>query len=105
MKQNILMANFNTRFSKNVSLFGNYQFNHSNDMPGTPTDPYNFAQDWGRSSLERRDRFQLLRPVVAPLNTRLRPSITLQSGAPSDAELGRDLYGNTLPKTRPTFAT
>jgi len=27
MRQHILMANFNTRFSRNVSLFGNYQFN------------------------------------------------------------------------------
>ena len=31
MKQNILMANFNTRFSRNVSLFGNYSYNRSND--------------------------------------------------------------------------
>ena len=50
MRQNILMGNFNTRFSRNVSLFGNYQFNHSQDLPGTPTNPYNFAEDWGRSS-------------------------------------------------------
>ena len=63
MRQNILMANFNTRFSRKVSLFGNYQFNHSKDLPGTPTDPYNFAQDWGRSSLERRHRFQLVGSV------------------------------------------
>src|SRR5438552_1493724 len=67
MRQNILMANFNTRFSRNVSLFGNYQFNHTMDLPGTPTDPYNFAQDWARSSLERRHRFQLVGSVVAPL--------------------------------------
>ena len=73
MKQNILMANFNTRFSRNISLFGNYQYNLSNDLPGTPTDPYNFAEDWGRSSLERRHRFQLVGSVVAPLNIRLSP--------------------------------
>jgi hypothetical protein len=105
MKQNILMANFNTRFSKNVSLFGNYQFNHSNDLPGMPTDPYNFAQDWGRSSMERRHRFQLVGSVVAPLNIRVSPFITIQSGAPYDVELGRDIYGNTLTNARPTFAT
>ena len=105
MRQNILMANFNTRFSRNVSLFGNYQFNHSNDLPGTPTDPYNFAQDWGRSSLERRHRFQLVGSVVAPLNIRLSPFVTLQSGSPYDVVLGRDIYGNTLKNARPTFAT
>ena len=47
LRQNILMANFNTRFSRNVSLFGNYQFNHSNDLPGTPTNPYDFARRLG----------------------------------------------------------
>jgi hypothetical protein len=105
MRQNILMANFNTRFSKNVSLFGNYQFNHSMDLPGTPTDPYNFAQDWGRSSLERRHRFQLVGSVVAPLNIRMSPFVTVQSGSPYDVVLGRDIYGDTLKNARPTFAT
>jgi hypothetical protein len=105
MRQNILMANFNTRFTKNVSLFGNYQYNHSNDMPGTPTNPYNFLQDWGRSSLERRHRFQLVGSVMAPLNIRFSPFITVQSGAPYDVVLGRDIYGNTLANARPTFAT
>jgi hypothetical protein len=105
MKQNILMANFNTRFSRNVSLFGNYQFNHSNDLPGSPTNPYNFLQDWGRSSLERRHRFQLVGSVVAPLNIRISPFVTLQSGSPYNVVLGRDIYGNTLKNARPTFAT
>ena len=105
MGQNILMGNFNTRFNKNVSLFGNYQFNHSHDLPGTPTNPYNFFQDWGRSSMERRNRFQLVGSVVAPLNIRLSPFITLQSGSPYDVVLGRDIYGNTLTNARPTFAT
>ena len=105
MKQNIVMANFNTRFSRNVSLFGNYQFNHSNDLPGTPTNPYDFLQDWGRSSLERRHRFQLVGSVVAPLNIRMSPFLTLQSGSPYDVVLGRDIYGNTMKNARPTFAT
>jgi hypothetical protein len=105
MKQNILMANFNTRLSKNVSLFGNYQFNHSNDMSGTPTNPYNFLQDWGRSSLERRHRFMLVGSIAVPLNIRISPFVTLQSGSPYNVVLGRDIYGNTLKNARPTFAT
>ncbi len=105
LRQNILMANFNTRFSSKVSLFGNYQFNNSKDLPGSPTNPYNFWQDYGRSSLERRHRFQLIGSVLAPLNIRLSPFITLQSGSPYDVVLGRDIYGNTLKNARPTFAT
>src|ERR1022692_2465608 len=39
------------------------------------------------------------------LNIRVSPFITIQSGAPYDVELGRDIYGNTLTNARPTFAT
>jgi len=105
MKQNILMANFNTRFNSKVSIFGNYSYNNANDLPGTPTNPYNFAQDWGRSSLERKHRFQLIGSVLAPANIRLSPFVILQSGSPYDVTLGRDIYGNTLKNARPTFAT
>jgi len=105
MKQNLLMANFNTRFSKNVSLFGNYSYNRANALPTTPSDPYDFLLDWGRSSLERRNRFQLVGSVGAPLGLQLSPFVILQSGAPYDVELGRDLYGDTLKNARPSFAT
>ena len=105
MKQNLIMANFNTRFSNNVSLFGNYSYNRANALPTTPSDPYDFLLDWGRSSLERRNRFQLVGSVGAPLGLQLSPFLILQSGAPYDVELGRDLYGDTLKNARPGFAT
>jgi hypothetical protein len=105
MKQNLIMANFNTRFSKNVSLFGNYSYNRANALPTTPSDPYDFLLDWGRSPLERRHRFQLVGSVGAPLGLQLSPFVILQSGAPYDVELGRDLYGDTLKNARPAFAT
>jgi hypothetical protein len=105
MTQHILMYNFNTRFSRKISLFGNYQFNHSEDLPGTPTNPYNFWQDWGRSNLERRHRVQLIGSITAPLDLRLSPFVTLTSGAPYDVLLGRDIYGDTLKNARPVFAT
>lgn len=104
LRQNILMANFNTRFTRNISLFGNYQWNNSNDLPGTPTDPYNFAADWGRSALQRTHRFQLVGSILAPGGIRLNPFITLQTGAPYDITLGQDIYGNTLRNARPLFA-
>ena len=43
--------------------------------------------------------------MVAPLNIRMSPFVTLQSGSPYDVVLGRDIYGNTLKNARPTFAT
>jgi hypothetical protein len=105
MKQNIFMANFNTRFNKNVSLFGNYSLNYASDLPGSPSNPYNFLQDWGRSSLDTRHRFQLVGSVAAPLGLRLSPFLTLNSGRPYDVTLGRDLYGDTLRNARPDLAS
>ena len=105
LKQSILMANFNTRFNNKISLFGNYSYNNAHDLPGSPSNPYNFLQDWGRSTLDRKHRFQLIGSVLAPANIRLSPFVTLQSGQPYDVTLGRDIYGDTLKNARPTFVT
>jgi hypothetical protein len=105
LQQDILMANFNTRFRRGISLFGNYSLNYAKDLPGTPTNPYNFAQDWGRSSLDRRHRFQLVGTIAAPLGLRLSPFLTVMSGSPYDVLLGRDLNGDTIANERPGLAS
>jgi hypothetical protein len=94
----------NTRFSPRVSIFANYQLTYANDMPSTPTDPYNFAMDYGRSNLDRRNNFQLFGSIVGPVGIRLAPFITLRSGAPYDVLIGEDLYGSTLENARAAFA-
>jgi hypothetical protein len=104
MNQKMLMANFNTRFRRNLSLQGNYSFNMAKDLPSSPSDPYNFNADWGRAAFERRHRFNLVGSFVVPFAVRLSPFITLQSGAPYDLTLGRDLFGSTLRNARPSFA-
>ncbi len=96
MKQQIVMASFNTRFTRNLSLQGNYSYNIANDLPSTPTDPYNFAADWGRSAFERKQRFILFGSFTAPMAVQISPFVTLQSGAPYNISLGRDIYGDTL---------
>ncbi len=104
LKQHMLQLNFNTRFSRRVSMYGNYTLNFANDLPSTPTDPYNFAADWGRSNLDRRSNIQLVGSVQAPLGLRIAPFVTIRSGAPYDVLLGSDLYGDTYYNARPTFA-
>jgi hypothetical protein len=104
LHQHILMANFNTQFNRNVSLFGNYSLNYANDLPGTPSNPYDFLQDWGRSSLDRRHRFQLVGSIAAPAGIRLNPFVTLQSGSPYDVLIGQDLLGTTVQNQRPALA-
>ena len=104
MKQNILMANFNTRFTANLSLQGNYSYSIAHDLPGTPSDPYNFAADWGPSAFEHKHRFSLVGSFAAPYAIRLSPFVTLQTGAPYDVTVGRDLFGDTLKNARPSLA-
>ena len=94
MRQNIFMANFNTRFNNRISLFGNYSLTYARDLPGTPTDPYNFGLDYGRSNYDRRHNFQLTGSVIGPKAIRVAPFITLRSGAPYEVLVGTDLFGD-----------
>ncbi len=105
MRQHMLMVNFNTRFSSKVSLFGNYSLGYAKDLPGSPTDPYNFAQDWGRSNFDRRHNFQLIGNVLAPAGIRVSPFITMRSGQPYDVLAGEDLYGDTMTNARAAFVS
>jgi hypothetical protein len=100
MRQNMLMANFNTRFSPKVSLFGNYSLAYAKDLPSSPTDPYNLGLDWGRSSFDRRHNFQLVGNITAPAGIRFAPFFTMRSGSPYDVLSGQDLYGDTLTNAR-----
>jgi hypothetical protein len=100
MRQHMLMANFNTRFSSRISLFGNYSLTYAKDLPSSPTDPYDFALDWGRSSFARRHNFQLIGNVAAPAGLRFAPFFTMRSGQPYDVLSGEDLFGDTLTNAR-----
>ncbi len=104
LKQNILMVNFNTRFSRNVSLQGNYQYTHANDLPSTPTNPYNFLQDWGTSSLNRRSNFTVIGSIQAPGKIVIAPTIVARSGAPYDVTVGQDIYGDNSYSARALIA-
>jgi hypothetical protein len=94
LRQNIMMVNFNSRFNPRISLFGNYSLNYARDLPGSPTDPYDFALDYGRSSLDRRHNFQLMGSVIGPKGIRLAPFVTLRSGSPYDVTSGTDIFGD-----------
>jgi len=104
LKQNILMVNFNTRFSRRVSLQGNYQYTRANDIPGSPSNPYNFLQDYGRSNLDRHHNFTLFGSITGPKNIFFSPFVTLRSGAPYDVLLGQDIYGDNGRNARGLFA-
>jgi len=104
LRQSIVMATLNTRFNKNVSLYASYQLTYANDLPGSPTNPYDFMRDYGRSALDRRHNFQLFGSVLAPGGIRVAPFLTFRSGGPYDVLIGEDLYGDTLVNARAAFA-
>ncbi len=105
MRQQLLMFNFNTRFSSRISLFGNYSLNYTKDLPGSPTDPYDYRLDWGRSTLDRRNDLIVLGTITGPEKIRFSPFVTLRSGQPYDVLSGVDLYGDTLTNVRAEFAS
>ena len=102
-RQNIFMVNFNTRFSRKVSIFGNYSLIYAHDLPAVASDPYNFALDYGRSNFDQRHQFQLFGSVVAPAGIRIAPFVTMRSGSPYDITTGQDLFGDNG-TVRPEFA-
>ena len=77
MRQDMLMFNFNTRVTRNVSLQGNYSYNNANCLSGSPSDPYNFSADWGRCGFERQNRFILFGNYPAPAKIRVSPFINI----------------------------
>lgn len=105
MRQSMLLVNFNTRFSSKVSLFGNYSLGYANDLPGSPTNPYNFSMDYGRSNFDRRHNLMLIGNIIGPHNIQLAPFITVRSGQPYDVLVGQDIYGDTLTNARAAFAS
>jgi Carboxypeptidase regulatory-like domain len=104
LKQNMVMFNLNTQFSRRVSMFVNYTLNFAKDLPATPTDPYDFMLDYGRSNLDRRDNLQVVGSVIGPAGLRFAPFITIRSGAPYDVLLGQDIFGDTEFNARAAFA-
>jgi len=96
LKQDIMMVNFNTRFSRRVSLQGNYQYTHANDLPSSPTNPYNFMQDWGTSSLNRRSNFTVIGSLQGPKGIVVAPTVVARSGGPYDVTVGQDIYGDNM---------
>jgi hypothetical protein len=101
---------FNTRPMRGVTLFGSYSLNKmlsDVDNGGSPSDPYDFRLDYGRSSLERLHRFLLVGSVAAPAGLRFNPFVIVTSGQPYDMVIGEDLNGDGLsvPLERPAFAT
>jgi len=105
-KQTQLLFNVNTQL-KWGSLFGRYSYaNAHSDTDGLgsiPSNPYNFAQDWGRSSLDIANNFFLGGSLTAKWGLRFSPFIVMHTGTPYNLTTGTDLYLQNSETARPSF--
>lgn len=109
MRQNQIITNVNTRFSKYVSLFGFYMLNHARgDTDGVasfPANSYDLSSEWGPTRFDVRHRVFLGGAVTLPKGLSLNPFVTASSGQPFNIVLGRDTNGDSVFLERPAFAT
>jgi hypothetical protein len=107
-RQTQWITNINSRINKSISLFAVYVLGKSmSDTDGSgsfPMSTYNFAEDWGRSSMDVRHRFFLGGSIATRWGVRLSPFIMARSGSPFNIVTGTDLNGDTLFTDRPAFA-
>jgi hypothetical protein len=104
-KQQQLIINSNARINSRISLFGYYAYGHVNtDVVGAPSNPYNFAADYGRAGYDIRHRFSVNGSLLLPFGVRVSPNILVQSAPPFNVTQGVDQLGDTQFNTRPAFA-
>ncbi|HTC92611.1 MAG TPA: carboxypeptidase regulatory-like domain-containing protein [Terriglobales bacterium] len=106
--QNQLITSFNVR-GKVLSLFGFYMLNYAkSDTAGSgsfPTDEFNLAQDYGRTAYDIRHRLFFGGSISMPYGFRLNPFMVVNSGAPFNITVAKDLNGDSILNDRPAFAT
>jgi Carboxypeptidase regulatory-like domain len=107
-KQTMVIIGVNSTIGRWFTLFSRYSYGNAhsdNDGLGTmPADPYDFAADWGRSSLDIEHNLFLGGSIAWKWGLRLSPFFVAHSGIPFNITTGTDLYlqGNASPTARPT---
>ena len=92
-----------------VDFWTNYSLNrtHSTDngTSGSPFDPYDFSQEWGRAPYDIRHRFFGGASYQTRSGFNVNTFIVASSGAPFNITTGHDTNGDTFFTERPAFAT
>lgn len=102
---------FNSRFSRTITLSGNYSLSKStNDTDGQggqlfPMNSYDASGEFGRSSFDIRHRFTVFGTVNLPWwRVVLNPFVVGNSGPPFNITTGQDLNLDRQSNERPSFA-
>jgi hypothetical protein len=108
LRENLGWVQVTNKINPKVSLTAYYSLLFANgdaDYGSYPTNPYNIMQDYGRSSFDRHQYFEMAGTLKGPLGLQFSPFFMAASGLPYDLEVGSDLNGDTIVNQRPTFAT
>jgi hypothetical protein len=108
LKFNLLMVQVNNKLNNRVSFSAYYQYMSARtdvDNSLLPSNPYNFAQDWGRPDWLRKNYFNVIGTFVAPGGVQFSPFFLMASGLPYNLTVGNDNNGDTVANDRPAFAT
>ena len=108
-KQNQLIANFNVRGGKRLSLFTTYTLNYAEGNTGGastfPINQYNLSTSFGRAQYDVRHRAFIGGTLTLPRDFRVNPFVVASSGSPFNFTLGEDLNGDSIFNDRPGLAT
>ncbi|MDQ2774942.1 MAG: carboxypeptidase regulatory-like domain-containing protein [Acidobacteriota bacterium] len=106
-KQTQVIASINSQVGRWLTLFGRYSYTqaHSNTdgLGYMPSDPYNIAQEWGRSALDIHHSLFIGGSVATRWGIRLSPFIVAHTGTPFNITTGTDIFGtgSGAPTARP----
>ena len=109
LNQNQIMTNFNTRFSRKLTLSAGYYFNlaksNADGVQSFPANQYDLSSEYGRSSLDSRHRVTLMGSYEAKYGVRVSPFLIYSSGGPFNITTGRDNNGDQIYTDRPSLAS
>lgn len=109
LNQNQMIVNLNSRVNSKISIFTFYVLNSAkSDTDGAgsfPANQYDTSSEYGRSSIDVRNRFVLGGSVVAPYGLRFSPFVIASTGSPFNITTGQDINGDLQYTDRPAFAT
>jgi len=106
-KQNQVIANARVSMGAKLSLFGFYMLNYANSntngVSSFPSNQYDLAEDYGRSTFDVRQRLFIGGSIYLPYNFALNPFIVANSGQPFNITLGQDVNGDSIFNDRPAL--
>ena len=104
-----LYISANGKIAKKVDFWANYSWStykaSDGGTSGSPTDAYDFSQEWGRGSFDIRHWFSVNASYSTKSGFSINTFIIANSGPPFNITTGRDTNGDTSFSERPAFAT